>query len=48
MMKVMTKLRDLAGMNNTEAEEDELDSLTQEAEIPMNELLSKLKEVGQT
>ena len=44
----MGKLRELAGMNNTDAEDSELDSLTKEAEMPINELLSKLKEVGQT
>ena len=47
IFQVMTELRALAGMNNAdEPEVNELDSLAQEAEIPIEELLSKLKEVS--
>ena len=35
----------MAGLNDTQANDSEIDALRQEAEMPMHELMSKLKEV---
>ncbi len=42
---MITKLREMAGLNDTQANDSEIDALRQEAEMPMHELMSKLKEV---
>ena len=44
--EVITKLREMAGLNDTQANDSEIDALRQEAEMPMHELMSKLKEGG--
>ena len=42
----MSELRNLAGMNSVEEGENELESLALDAEIPIEELMMKLKEVS--
>jgi hypothetical protein len=41
----MTKLREMAGLNDTQTNDSEVNALRQEAELPIHELMSKLKEV---
>lgn len=43
---VMTKLREMAGLNDTQTNDSEVNALRQEAELPIHELMSKLKEGG--
>jgi hypothetical protein len=43
--EVITKLREMAGLNDTQANDSEIDALRQEAEMPIHELMSKLREV---
>ena len=41
----MSELKELAGMNDvSEADEDETELLSKEAEMPLEQLLSKLKQ----
>ena len=47
-LKVLTKLREMAGLNDTQTNDSEIDALKQEAELPIHELMSKLKEVCYT
>ena len=35
----------MAGLNDTQSVDSEIDALRQEAELPIHELMSKLKEV---
>ena len=41
----MTKLREMAGLNDAQANDSEISALREEAEMPIHELMSKLKEV---
>lgn len=41
----MTELREMAGLNDTQANDSEVMALREEAEMPIDELMSKLKEV---
>ena len=38
----------MAGLNDTQTNDSEIDALKQEAELPIHELMSKLKEVCYT
>ena len=38
----------MAGLNDTQTNDSEIDALRQEAELPIDELMSKLKEVCYT
>lgn len=46
-IKVLAKLREMAGLNETNTNDSEVDALRKDAELPMHELISKLKEVGE-